>query len=228
MAISNEDLVKLYKSTESKSGKETIYKELSTRLEDGAMKMCHFWVKFAPAYEREETLEDYIQIARYTLCKSIWSYNPEKGAAFITFYYNCVRNELHDYIKLDSKRLDNEFLVERDIKSYKKEQCFDSSEETLDNKYLRDKLELYIDKINFKKDIYKDIFLENIGFKQKNNICASYTDISKKYSYTKGDEVVKYSVMAIKKICDRSLAQLQKYIVESGEYDNLEEFRYIV
>lgn len=215
--VTNDDLVNLYRETEIKRNKEVIFNKIYNNLEKEAMKICHYYCNLLLKPYHDYFFEEAMQESKLCLLRCIDNFSNKKNATFSTFYYKCLKNHIYNlyrrkFINLINEVVDDSVLDWIGSNSFTNQAPLDV---VIDNKDLKEILSNAINYINFTKPQHKNIFLEYVGFGDKDYCESNFSNLSRKYGLTR---------MAIKKICDKYFAILKDIINENPEFKNIKIF----
>lgn len=215
MAVTNDDLVNLYKSTNDERNKNIIFNKLYNNLEKGAMKICHYYSNCLLQHYREDFFEEAVQESKICLLKCIYSFLPQKPNKFITFYYKCLKNHIYNIFRTKFKNIITEVTDELVLDWVGSSFEENPSDKIVDNKILYDIFNDNIKQIDFSRPRHKEIFLDYIGFNDSKNTDETFSTLGRKYGISR---------VAVKKICDKYFNILVNILKEGGNLQKLKIF----
>ena len=213
----------LYNSEVSEKSKQIIIKQIKDELYELTRKIVAIWIYkyIKPCEDKKYYFEEFMQIADEILLLSLDIYNYNRGTNFKDLYITCFKNELYDYNKNKHKKVNPEVSYPRDeifedaVYSSFEEYDDNMSDSDIDNKYLHDKMLVYIDKIKFTMPIQKEMFLEVSGIK-KNFKWKSLEEYGEIIGYTKQNISKTYNKYL--KVLSGIISQDEKVKEEFGQF----------
>lgn len=226
MAISNEKLALLYNETEDKKSKQKIFLELKNNLNEKTTKIINFWIKrFSNNHEKFDDYQSYRQVADMTLLSTLNMFmGTNKDFILEKWYIERLKNNLYDENRVKIQKDNNEIYMDFQVENMENIISLNNTDNLrvdVDNLFLRDILNSYIDKILFiskgdnDKSYYKNIFLESIGFNE-DKTPKSYAELAKINNCTRQnirDCCVGYTKQLVKLLKkDNKLEELRQYL----------------
>lgn len=197
--VSNEELVKLYKSTENEKSKNILFNKILQKNISGIKNIVHFYNRL----NNYDFFEELMQEASIYLIHCIDKYNADSEVLFWTFTYNCMRNKLYKvYNKMLSQVKRESLTANIPDKRY---HCLEDSylNEDLDKNFKKEFMKKYLNKVFKKGKNSKKLFLLRHGL--QDNQPMTYNLIS---------NICGVSRQSIQKTCARYENKIKKLIEE--------------
>lgn len=157
--VSNEELVRLYKSTDSKKSKEILFKKILEKNINGIKKI----VGFANNFNNRDFYEDLFQEACIHLIKCINKYNEESGVSFWTFARKALENKNCQAYKVLNNQVKRECSSERLSPNFVGYMDDEHLTYNLDKELKKKIIKKYVGKIFKKESNSKKFFLLKHG-----------------------------------------------------------------
>ena len=221
---SNEDLVKLYKSTESKKSKDILFKKLLENNCSGLNQLVDYY----NSKININIYDDLYQEACLALIEAIKYYKLDKGTLFWTFANITIRQRLKKYVDecYKTKNIDNISIKKTDNHIYLgykddsvEHSCLDDSKISSSYNFISNKDSDYIDEEILDNEFRKDILAEYLdkAFPEDNNAKKFYylkNGLSNNQTQTCKNIGRLYGVTQqnVDKSCRKSDARIKKFI----------------
>lgn len=154
MSVSNEELVKLYQSTEDKKNREILFKKIYEKNYGLIYTICGNFLE--KNKHRNLEVSDLYQEARYIMLEAIRTFDPTRGTKFSSYFANISYKYLSGLIRDKYAKFDSEISVGM-IHDMQQGDDVDFND-VVDNKYFSDNIRLCIKKIEFRDTKSKFIF----------------------------------------------------------------------
>ena len=200
-----EHYVSLYNSEIGVESKNILVKKIKEELKEETKKICAYFCNkyFKCDLDKKYYFSEFSAIANSTLLNVLSVYNNNKNKDLTPLYIVSLKNDLFDYIKKkDTKESMNTLYYIEDSKN----NSYEEIDSDVDKILLRDKIVSIINRIKFKKDIHKEIFLELTGITH-NYIWKTKEDYA---------DIVGYSRMGINKLYNKYMKEFED-IINSSE-----------
>lgn len=225
MAISNEKLALLYNETENKQNKQKIFLELKNNLKDKTKKIIHFFIKnFSDQHEKYDDYQNYMQTADMILVSTLNMFMGTNDKFILEkWYVERLKNEIYDMNRDKIKKENNEVCMDFQLEHMENViSCdnLDNLDYVVDNSFLHDILEVYLNKIEFKpfgektEDYFKNILMENLGFNEE-KIPKSYAELARIENCTRQN---------IKYLCEKYKKKLVKLLKKDNKLEELRQY----
>lgn len=226
MAETSEKLALLYNESPSKQNRQKTFLKIKSNLKEKTDKIINFWIKnFSKQHEKIDDRQIYNQISDMMILSTLETIKYKKDDfIFEQWYVMIFKNALFDYnqdkTKLGSGEISMDFQ-EESMDNIISSKNYENISIGLDNKYLYDILEEYINKIDYwsskkgNQNYYKKIFMDSLGFNEERE-SKSYAELAEINNCTRQnvrDCCVRYTKKLVELLeKDNKLEELRQYI----------------